>query len=79
MPLLPGEPDDAIAAEEIDFWVDVYSELSKMLHRLLESLDVPAPELTAHVEELDRRRGFWLRRRGWGAADRHGTGSLALR
>jgi hypothetical protein len=61
--LLPGEPEDATELEDVDLWVEVYTELCETLRRMLSKLD-PAPvEVMRHLGSLERRRQLWVSRR----------------
>jgi hypothetical protein len=60
---LPGEPEDATEREDIELWVDVYTELCDTLRRMLGKLE-PAPvEVMRHLSLLESRQHFWESKR----------------
>ena len=61
--LLPGEPEDAEDPDEIQLWIDVYSELSRMVGGIARSAGPCQDHLHAHVDRLENRRDFWVSRR----------------
>jgi FAD/FMN-containing dehydrogenase len=60
---LPGEPEDATEREDIELWVDVYTELCETLSRMLPRLDPVPVEVMRHLASLQERQRFWESRR----------------
>jgi hypothetical protein len=60
---LPGEPEDATEREDVELWVDVYTELCETLSRMLAKLDPAPAEVMRHLALLQDRQRFWMSRR----------------
>lgn len=69
---LPGEPDSANEQEDIELWVDVYTELAATLKRVAAGRS-DRDDLMQRLIAIESRRQYWLARRKQGVTRGVGT------